>query len=476
MNVRERRWANLMEVSNHSWLVANATDPHRPKRWIGQTDYMGACRFDADPDCDRHFDPVGVCPNLFDTGVAGNFQPPNLGRGRELAAYGGYALLINDRARVTHAGSGELASAATGGTARIGVDSALGELITDGPHVQFTHRYQIEEIRAAAATIIERQDGRDLEAITTRDANVPALVATAAFPSERFDAISLEPGQYFPPENADPNQNWILTPGSYVSSATLKNGSRLRLGAGKYYFDQLNVTSGGILEIDHTAGHTEIYVRNALEYQSGARMENLGGTPQDTLLVFFGGVTSIQSTFVGTLVAPAGSISLASLPHIGAFYAAAGLELHQGGAISYLPMTCYSQATPLVALEGIRTDGGAGGDTGTGPGSQPQPVGTLGASVTINSSWDGNYCAELKVTNQSSTTTSTWSVVLDLSGASIGSSWNGAFATAEGGTTITPASWNSQIAPDTTTTLGYCASHANGSTPPMPTVIATESS
>ncbi len=397
MNVRERRWANLMDLDNHRWLIDNATDPHRPNRWIGQTDYMGACRLDADTDCDRQFEPVGACPNLFDTGAGGNFVPPNLGRGREVAAYGGRALFINDRARVVHPGSSEPSSAATGGYARIGVDSVLKELTIDGSHVQFTHRYQIEEIHAAPATVIERQDGRDLESITTRDAKVPELVVTTTFPSQKFAPISLEPGQFFPPENADPNQNWVLTPGSYVSVATLKNGSRLRLGAGKYFFDELILTSGGILEIDHTDGHTEIYVREWLDYQSGAEMESLGGSPQDTLVVYFGAVAPILSSFIGTLVAPRGSINLASLPHYGAFYAAGGLELHQGGAINYMPMTCYAEATPLPTPEGAPND--ADGDGAAEPG----PPSDLRASVNVNSSWTGNYCAQLNITNQAST-------------------------------------------------------------------------
>jgi hypothetical protein len=67
-------------------------------------------------------------------------------------------------------------------------------------------------------------------------------------------------------------------------------------------------------------------------------------------------------------------------------------------------------------------------------------------------------------------------VVLDLSGASIASSWSGTFESAQGRTTITPASWNRELAPGSTTTLGYCASHASGSSTPVPVIIATESS
>jgi hypothetical protein len=156
----------------------------------------------------------------------------------------------------------------------------------------------------------------------------------AHFPAIRYADIHLEPGQAFPPSSGQ-----ILTPGSYVGRVTLKRDSVLRLGSGRYYFDDLDVQQGGILQMYHTQGHIEVYVRGSLAFSG--RFNNAAGDQYANLFVVSNPYTTfIAEPFKGTLVATRGSIDLQNKQHYGAFYAAQWLQLHQGGAIHHRPLAC----------------------------------------------------------------------------------------------------------------------------------------
>jgi hypothetical protein len=159
------------------------------------------------------------------------------------------------------------------------------------------------------------------------------LDVVANFPAVRYADLHLEPGQQFPAPG------YIVTPGSYVGTVTLKRDSVLRLGAGRYYFDTLDVQAGGILRMDHTGGHTEVWVRNSMAFQGSIVSD--GGNQYANLFVFVGqGTVHVNEAFRGTLVAPHASLNMANRLHYGAFYAGGGLELHQGGAIHHRPLVC----------------------------------------------------------------------------------------------------------------------------------------
>jgi hypothetical protein len=262
----------------------------------------------------------------------------NLNGLSDLAAYAGQNLRINDRARLLASlstyNNGPFASAATKGVTRIGTDTKLKTLITDGASVQFAHRYTVSSVLAGSNVAITAQDNANLLPITTRGINVPFLAVTSDFPSAKYADIRLEPYQVFPAASGT-----IVTPGSYVGSVTLKNGSVLRLGSGRYFFDSLDVQTGGILQMNHAAGHVEVYVRSYLNFSG--KIQNAAGNEFANFFVYSGEDTAqILEAFSGTLVAPRGSINLQNKVHRGAFYAGKNLELHQGGAIEYQPLVC----------------------------------------------------------------------------------------------------------------------------------------
>jgi hypothetical protein len=281
--------------------------------------------------------PVSCPAPMFtaDMSTPGMIDPTGM---TDLAAYGGRNLRINDRARLLARTStydnGPFATGATIGATRIGVEAKLNTLVTKGPTAQFTHRYTIQSIRAGNDVVVTAQDGRDLNPITVRGAELPLLDVDADFPTAKFADVVLEPNQVFPPVAGT-----ILTPGQYVGRVTLKRGSVLRLGAGRYFMDSLDVQTDGVLEIDHRAGHVEVYVRNSLTFSG--KFRNLGGDPYANLFVYSGtGTAQILSAFSGRVIASRGSINLQNFVHEGAFYAAQTLELHQGGAIRYRPLVC----------------------------------------------------------------------------------------------------------------------------------------
>lgn len=281
--------------------------------------------------------PVG-CPSSFFSDLNAPSGMMNLNSMSDLAAFGGKELKLNDRARLLATSSsydtGPFSTGATLGTSRIGVEAKLKTLATTGSRADFTYRYTIQSIFAGDTTLLTAQDGRDLVPLTTRGAALPNLWVDANFPNIRTADIVLEPGQAFPTSSS-----YILLPGSYVGNVVLKRDSVLRLGAGRYFFDNLDVQTGGILEVDHRAGHVEIYVRQNFSFTGAFR--NKGGSSYANLVVYSGtGTAQILQAFTGTLLATRGSINLENFVHQGAFYAARKLELHQGGAIRYRPLVC----------------------------------------------------------------------------------------------------------------------------------------
>jgi hypothetical protein len=248
-----------------------------------------------------------------------------------------------------------------------------------------------------------------------------------------------------------------LAPNQYIRNVTLKNGSILRLVNGKYYFDNLNMTAGARLEIDHSAGHTEVYVRNSMLWHDGANIQNLGGDPFAHLFAVFGTSVNIDGSFSGTLVAPRGDIVLASRPHWGAFYSGFVLDVHQDAVVRHRPLHCGQGAT--------QGDPGGGG----GPTQPPAPS----AALQITGQWWGGYCASLNVTNNAAQATSDWSVSLDLNGATIYTSWNGDFSGSTGVVSVSPGfGWNQSIpANQTDGSVGYCANHNQATNLPSPSIV-----
>ncbi len=77
-------------------------------------------------------------------------------------------------------------------------------------------------------------------------------------------------------------------------------------------------------------------------------------------------------------------------------------------------------------------------------------------TMKLTNSWSGGFNADLKIENTGSTTINGWTLAFDFIPA-ITSMWSGAYTVASGRYTVTPASWNTTIAPAGNATPGLTA-------------------
>ncbi|MFF8290394.1 cellulose binding domain-containing protein [Streptomyces sp. NPDC016309] len=82
----------------------------------------------------------------------------------------------------------------------------------------------------------------------------------------------------------------------------------------------------------------------------------------------------------------------------------------------------------------------------------------VGAVYTRTSSWNGGYTGQYVVTNETGETRSGWTLEFDLpAGTKLGSLWNGDHTVDGQHVTVKPASWNKQLAPGASVTVGFVA-------------------
>ncbi|MEU9999655.1 cellulose binding domain-containing protein [Streptomyces sp. NPDC050848] len=86
----------------------------------------------------------------------------------------------------------------------------------------------------------------------------------------------------------------------------------------------------------------------------------------------------------------------------------------------------------------------------------------VGAAYTRTSSWTGGYTGQYVVTNETSSVQSGgWTLEFDLpAGTTIGSLWNGEHTVSGRHVTVKPASWNKELAPGRSVTVGFVTSAA----------------
>ncbi|MFI1941732.1 cellulose binding domain-containing protein [Streptomyces purpureus] len=83
----------------------------------------------------------------------------------------------------------------------------------------------------------------------------------------------------------------------------------------------------------------------------------------------------------------------------------------------------------------------------------------VGAVYTKTSSWTGGYTGQYVVTNKTDKAQSDWTLEFDLpAGTTIGSLWNGDHTVSGRHVTVKPASWNKQLAPGASVTVGFVTS------------------
>ncbi|MFG2403903.1 cellulose binding domain-containing protein [Streptomyces brevispora] len=80
----------------------------------------------------------------------------------------------------------------------------------------------------------------------------------------------------------------------------------------------------------------------------------------------------------------------------------------------------------------------------------------VGAAYTRTSGWTGGYTGQYVVTNDTDRAKSGWTLEFDLpAGTRLSSLWNGEHTVSGSHVTVRPASWNKELAPGTSVTVGF---------------------
>ncbi|MFE5301309.1 cellulose binding domain-containing protein [Streptomyces sp. NPDC056632] len=97
---------------------------------------------------------------------------------------------------------------------------------------------------------------------------------------------------------------------------------------------------------------------------------------------------------------------------------------------------------------------------------------SVGAAYTRTSSWTGGYTGQYVVTNETSAPQTDWTLEFDLpAGTVIGSLWNGEHTVSGRHVTVKPASWNKQLAPGQSVTVGFVTSASGAAGDPVNCLI-----
>ncbi|GAA0945048.1 cellulose binding domain-containing protein [Virgisporangium aurantiacum] len=120
--------------------------------------------------------------------------------------------------------------------------------------------------------------------------------------------------------------------------------------------------------------------------------------------------------------------------------------------------------TPLTRLlDGIAPPGPSGSPSSSRPSVSPStsqpPTGRCTPTYKVAGQWQGGFQGEVAVRNDTTGTTSTWTVTIRYAnGQQVTQSWGTTLT--QSGTTVTarPAGWNASLAPGATATFGFLAS------------------
>ena len=98
--------------------------------------------------------------------------------------------------------------------------------------------------------------------------------------------------------------------------------------------------------------------------------------------------------------------------------------------------------------------------------------GSASASLNVYDDWGSGYCARVNLTNNATTPTTSWNVVINTGNSTVYQSWNPTGKSGAGAHTFSSVAWNAAVAPGATyNQSGFCANRAPGTTT-LPTVTS----
>ena len=229
------------------------------------------------------------------------------------------SLRLDDRARLSNLVATNIGS----GTTQIGVQTAVGSVVTQAP---------VAVAPRASVTALTYASSASIDPTASVASQVPNAVLT---PTQ-----TLTWSAHFAPCTNDivlQNQaNLAPAPGSYCAVA-INAGSTLRLTAGTYYAQSLHLESQSTLLIDDSAGPVILYVNSSLQWKGHVRAV-ANHTPR--LFTAYAGTEAVPviSALAGTLVAPYATVTLSDAvdSNVGSV-AAQSVEIGAGVQLTFAP-------------------------------------------------------------------------------------------------------------------------------------------
>lgn len=268
---------------------------------------------------------VGVDPGLVKPSPAGDglFRPTF----EEAPITGNGEVLLNDGLEVLMQ-SGVFAPVFNSGSSQlnVGVETDVGHLVARGL-VFVRDRGRVHGFLRTSGQLVQ-QNATEIDGPIVLGGNVflPQLAFTVTFPSSTVGDVALEP-----------DQTGSAVPG-YYGKIAVKSRATLTLTAGTYFCNEFTLEPQSKVRLNATQGPIYIWVRDNFIYR-GAFEDSVGGFP-NVLVGFMGsGTAVVDSLYRGTLLAPNGKITLATvgLPgHAGSFHGK-NVEVHPHTRVTHHP-------------------------------------------------------------------------------------------------------------------------------------------
>ena len=205
-------------------------------------------------------------------------------------------------------GSGSMVNSGTQLTS-LGVEARVGSIVSGAP-VVLRDRAHVSASITTASTVT-KSNGVFIGGKVTEHANPvypSAPTLPGSIPTNSNDVI------------LQPDQQKSVKAGTY-RTVSIASRSTLRLSAGTYYLDSLDIEPQATLALDGS-GAVTIYVRSQVIFR-GAIVDPKGVTGNVFLGYLGSSAMYIEAPFFGILAAPKASVTLRSVstPHVGSFFA-----------------------------------------------------------------------------------------------------------------------------------------------------------
>lgn len=152
---------------------------------------------------------------------------------------------------------------------------------------------------------------------------------------------------------------------------------------------------------------------------------------------------------------------------LGAYWLGGGMTLLVLATACTAEIADEGEEDVSTVVDGVVTTDGLSPDALGIPSNGAQTVPSTGAltvpsigTLTMLAEWQGGYCADVSVTNRTSTPATSWTVVLDLNESTVNSLWNAESSQSGSILTVRPRLDNAKIPAGGSTSFGFCATSA----------------